>query len=461
MEVQEFIDIRNYFYSRIPIDVMTRLLILLTISTFCIFLRVDAQSNFYFPPLIGSTWEEVTPASLGWDTSRLSSLHDFLEESNTKAFLILYDGRLAVEWYFDNFTQDSVWYWASAGKTLTSFLVGIAQQEGYLDINQPSSTYLGLGWTTTTPEQESAITVRNQLTMTSGLNDALDDPYCTDPECLTYLAPAGTRWAYHNGPYTLLDEVIESATGQSLNSYFNNRVRNRTGITGLFLRLGFNNVFFSRARSMARFGSLILNRGVWNGDSLMRDQAYFAAMTNPSQPINPSYGYLWWLNGQQSFMLPGLQLNLPGALIPEAPADMIAALGANDQKLYVIPSKKLVVVRLGLPAGSDMSPVPVIFDRALWTRLSTILMPPTMVVDHTKVTPLRLYPQPAYELLYIDYPYSSADDNLYVLDALGKVVISQPFHAEIDVQTIPAGSYFLQVRSRQGRLKASSYWVKQ
>jgi hypothetical protein len=211
---------------------------------------------------------------------------------------------------------------------------------------------------------------------------------------------------------------------------------------------------------MARFGSLILNRGIWNGDSLMRDQAYFAAMTNPSQPINLSYGYLWWLNGQQNFMLPGLQLNLPGALIPEAPADMIAALGANDQKLYVIPSKKLVIVRLGLPAGNDMSPVPVIFDRALWTRLSTILMPPTMVVDHTKVMPLQLYPQPAYELLYIDCSCSSADDNLYVFDVLGQVVISQPFNAEIDVQSLPAGSYFLQVRSRQGRLKASSNWVK-
>jgi CubicO group peptidase (beta-lactamase class C family) len=434
---------------------------LLMLFIFSISIHSSAQSNYYFPPLNSDSWEEVAPVSLGWDTSRLSSLRDFLEDSNTKAFLILYDGRLAVEWYFGDFTQDSVWYWASAGKTLTSFLVGLAQQEGNLNINLPSSTYLGTGWTTATPEQEAAITVRHQLTMTSGLNDAIDDPYCTDPQCLTYLATAGSRWAYHNGPYTLLDEVIASATEQSINSYFNNRVRSRTGITGMFLRLGYNNVFFSRARSMARFGSLILNRGVWNGDSLMYDQAYFTAMTSPSQSINPSYGYLWWLNGQASYMLPGLQLNLPGFLVPEAPADMIAALGANDQKLYVIPSKKLVVVRLGLPTGGDISPVPVIFDRALWTRLSTILMPPTRIVDRAIASPLLLYPQPAHELLCIDYPNSLADDRIFIYNAFGQVVISQPFDKQLNIQQLPDGNYFLQVRSSQGWLKASNQWIKQ
>lgn len=440
---------------------MVRLFLLLTVYFFCCFLPINAQNNYYFPPLLGNAWEEIAPVTLGWDTAELNSLHVFLEESNTKAFLILHDGRLAVEWYFGGFTQDSVWYWASAGKTLTSFLIGMAQQEGLLDIQLPASVYLGNGWTSATPEQELAITVRNQLSMTSGLDDALGDPYCTDPECLAYLAPAGSRWAYHNAPYTLLDEVIESATGQSLNSYFINRVRNRTGITGLFVRLGFNNVFFSKARSMARFGSLILNRGVWGGDSLMQDQAYYTAMITPSQSINPSYGYLWWLNGQPNYMLPGLQLNLPGPLIDDAPADMIAGLGANDQKLYVIPSRNLVVVRLGLPAGEDMSPVPVIFDRALWTRLSAVLPPLTSIVDHKEENSLSLYPLPAHNLLNINYPAALFDDNIYIYNASGQVVLSQNFNEQINIQQLPTGTYILQVISKDGRLKAAGTWIKQ
>lgn len=133
---------------------------------------------------------------------------------NSKAFLVLKDGRIVIEHYFGTFTQDSLWYWASAGKSLTAFLVGKAQEEGFLDINDPSSDYLGAGWTSCTPLQEGAITVRNQLTMTTGLDDGTGDTDCTDPACLQYLARPGTRWAYHNAPYTMLDGVISMRPGK-------------------------------------------------------------------------------------------------------------------------------------------------------------------------------------------------------------------------------------------------------
>ncbi|MBM3430824.1 MAG: serine hydrolase, partial [Bacteroidetes bacterium] len=93
---------------------------------------------------------------------------------------------------------------------------------------------------------------------------------------------AGTRWAYHNGPYTLLGNVIENATGQTLNSYTTQKLKIPTGMTGTFYQVGYNNVFFSNARSMARFGSLILNKGNWNGNQIMTDTAYFNDMVNYS-----------------------------------------------------------------------------------------------------------------------------------------------------------------------------------
>lgn len=92
-------------------------------------------------------------------------------------------------------------------KTLAAFTLGIAQQEGFLSISDTSSNYLGAGWTDCPPIKEEKITIWNQLTMTSGLNDAVPYHYCTLDSCLQFLANAGTRWAYHNGPYTLLDEV--------------------------------------------------------------------------------------------------------------------------------------------------------------------------------------------------------------------------------------------------------------
>jgi CubicO group peptidase (beta-lactamase class C family) len=101
-----------------------------------------SQAQIYFPPTTGNNWQTTTPAELGWCEDQLPELISFLESNNTKAFLVLKNGRIVIENYFGTFTQDSLWYWASAGKTLTSYLVGIAQQNGQLSINDLSSSYL-------------------------------------------------------------------------------------------------------------------------------------------------------------------------------------------------------------------------------------------------------------------------------------------------------------------------------
>ena len=222
--------------------------------------NLNAQS-LYFPSTTGNTWETISPQNLGYCSDKIDSLYAFLDTNNTKAFILLKDGKIVLEKYFGTHTQNSLWQWASAGKTITSFMVGVAQQEGYLSINDTTASYLGKGWTNCTPEQEEKITILNQLNMTSGLDDGVTDPFCTDANCLIYKANPGSRWAYHNGPYTLLDGVIENATQQTLNSYTTLKLKNPTGITGAFVSVGYNNVFFSNARSMARFGLLILNKG--------------------------------------------------------------------------------------------------------------------------------------------------------------------------------------------------------
>ena len=73
-------------------------------------------------------WETVTATQLGWNTENEEDLREFLNEKNTKAFIITKGGRIVVEWYFDEHTQNTSWYWASAGKTLTAFTVGISQE---------------------------------------------------------------------------------------------------------------------------------------------------------------------------------------------------------------------------------------------------------------------------------------------------------------------------------------------
>ena len=93
---------------------------------FC--LNAKSQS-LYFPPNTGTTWDTISPASLGWCQPRIDSLYNYLDARHSKAFILLQDGKIVLEQYFGTFTVDSIWYWASASKSLTATLTGIAKQE--------------------------------------------------------------------------------------------------------------------------------------------------------------------------------------------------------------------------------------------------------------------------------------------------------------------------------------------
>ena len=330
-------------------------------------------AEMYFPPVGSSEWQTVSPAALGWDQSGFEPLYNYLGSKGTTAFIVLKNGRIAAERYFGDFTVNSDWYWASAGKTVTALLVGIAQEQGLLKLTDQTSKYLGKNWTSVPVAKEDLITIRHQLTMTTGLDDAVTpDNDCTTPACLVYKSDAGLRWAYHNAPYTLLAKVLEKASTQSYQNYFKQNIRDRIGMRGLWVQTGYNNVYGSDARSMARFGLLMLNRGTWNNTDILKDKDYFSAQISSSQSINPSYGFLTWLNGKSQYMLPTVQFQFPGSLVPNAPADMYAALGKNDQKIYVVPSQQLVVIRMGEAAGESKLAASS-FDNELWGKLKTIL----------------------------------------------------------------------------------------
>lgn len=414
------------------------------------FLGASAQ-QLYFPPLNGSDWETLSPEELGWCSEKLDSLLQFVEAKNTKAFLILKDGRIVVEQYYGAYTQDSAWYWASAGKSLMGVMIGLAQEDGYLDIEEPTSNYLGAGWTACPPEKEALIRIRHQISMSTGLDDSLEPPgsadNCFDPECFQYLADAGTRWAYHNSAYRIVQDVMEEATGTTKNIYTRVRLGNRIGMSGFWI----NYIFYSRARDMARFGLFTLARGNWEGEAVLSDTAYFNAMTHSSQQMNPSYGYLWWLNGKPSYLLPGLQFSFNGSLLPEAPADLIAALGKNDQKIYVVPSMGLVVVRQGESAGG-IAPAASSFDNQLWQRIMDLeCVTATEDAGHNRPAP-AIFPNPAKESVTIIAAQPILELRLF--DANGQFIKveagSGAGQQAVDLHGLPAGVYLMQVVTEKG-----------
>lgn len=334
--------------------------------------KTPKADELYFPPLNSDVWETKSIQGLGWNENALQPLLNYVEGKGTKAFIILKNGRIVVEWYGNGESKTSNLAWNSAAKTLVAFTTGMAQQEGFLNIDDASKDYLGSGWSSLTPEQENNIRIWNHLTMTTGLDYTVPNNNCTDPDCFIFKNEPGSFWYYHNGAYTLLHNIVAQAVNTDFNSYFNQKLKNKIGMQGAWLPIGYFKLYYSTARSMARFGLLNLNKGVWNGTAVLNDSDYFEAMTNTSQNLNKAYGYLWWLNGKESYRGPGLTLEFQGKLIPNAPDDLIAGLGKDDQKLYIVPSKKLVIVRMGDDAGEALLG-PSGFDNDLWGEINKLI----------------------------------------------------------------------------------------
>ena len=140
---------------------------------------------------------------------------------------------------------------------------------------------------------------------------------------------------------------------------------------GQLVSQGYNNVYWSTARDMARFGLLVLNKGKWNQTNVLSDENYYSQMVNTSQNLNPSYGYLWWLNGKESIIFPSLPNSFNTSLSENAPNDLFAGMGKNGQFVEIIPSKNFVVIRMG--EAPDGSLVPISFHNEMWGKIKLVI----------------------------------------------------------------------------------------
>ena len=302
-----------------------------------------------------------------------------------------------------------------------------------------------MGWSSAPTAKEQLITIKNHLAMTTGLDDNIQNDNCNTPSCFVYKADAGTRWAYHTAAYYLIEDIIEKKSGLNYTQYTTQKLQSKTGISGLWL----NHVFFSKPRSMARFGLLLLNKGVWNQNNILNDSIYFKEMTTTSQSINKSYGYLTWLNGKGSYMLPQAQFVFTGNIVPSAPPDMYCALGKNDQKIYVVPSQNLVVIRMGDASGVSLLALSN-FDNELWKRLSAVTCATTSTTEVVDNESFIIYPNPSSDILTVQFKNPIADFNITIYNANGQVLKSIKNNASIDISDLTKGFYYLKALNTEG-----------
>lgn len=384
---------------------------------FLLFLN-SVFGQVYFPTT-NESWETISPAELNWCVEYESELDNFLDTTDTKAFIILKDGKLAYEKYFNGFARDSVWYWASAAKSLTSILVGIANNDGLLRVNEPTSKFLGEGWSSLEKAQEDQIRIFNHLNMTTGLDEKTNPNEVTSPEKLTYKTDPGIRWFYYNAPYYLLHDVLESVYGQNMNQITNQKLKNKIGMQGLW----FDNIFISKALDAARFGLLVMNQGEWNGEYIYNPFSdYSYDMIIPSQTLNPAYGYLWWLNGKETYLQPGIEFEFKGPIIPSAPKNMFMAAGKNDQRIYIDRSNGLVIVRFGDP-GDEIALAISGYDEKLWQKINNY------ICTTTKVENLPTSYHIDNNIIYFN------SNHKYILSDLNGRILSQAKSNQVDISS--------------------------
>ena len=331
----------------------------------------ETVGNIYFPSNTDQTWAKADREALSIDEAKLQELVSWVKQKNGDAFIVTHKGKIITENYWNGWNRNTFIPVTSISKSILSVVAGMAQEQGYIDIQNKTSDYLGKAWSSAPEEKEDLITLRHHLTMTTGFDEFPPFPegnLCSQPKCLLYEADAGGRWTYHQGPVAVLKDVIETTTNKTFSDYARN---NLTKPIGMRNEHWLGDQLICSARDLARFGIFVQADFSWKGELLLHDEDYKAQMFQSSQSMNPSYGYLWWLNGKGSYILPATNEDIQTDLVATAPDDLLTAIGLFDQKLFVLPSRDLVVVRLGAQPETLVT-FDNDFDEQLWLRILNI-----------------------------------------------------------------------------------------
>jgi CubicO group peptidase (beta-lactamase class C family) len=304
----------------------------------------------------GSPGDEL-PAASGSQIrpDALARAAEYAERKNSSALLVVHHGELVAEHYWRGQTPDSLTNSMSMAKTVVALLVGVALAEGKIEsVDEPAAKYL----TEWSGDGRRRITIRHLLEMASGLADAEhdDDPFSaigtmylgTDSLAVVARTPLacepGSRFDYNSINTQALSIILERATGRRYADYLSEKVWQPLGASDASVWLdgpgGEAKTFcclFATARDWARVGLLLLHEGRVAGRQVVPAE-WVRQMLTPSAR-EPDYGLHIWL-GRQGVRREDRD--------EEFLADDVAYLdGKMKQRVYVVPSSDLVIVRVG------------------------------------------------------------------------------------------------------------------
>ena len=280
--------------------------------------------------------------------------------------MVVQEGKTIVaEWYWGDRTPQTLSEGFSTMKSVTATLVGIAQTQKKLNINQKASDFIK-EWKGTASE---SITIRQLLSMTSGRREVFNGNPFADNELIAInigqeITP-GTDWRYSNTTLQVLETVLERAVGGSVKAFAKKNLLTPLGMKSKFSEDGGANMYMfafwdTSCRDLAKLVQLYIQNGKWNGKQILSAEFVNEARTS-SSALNQNYGLLWWLNraGTTKSTSANAQTRL-GPRYQNAPLDMFEAVGACGQSAMGFPTQNLIITFMrtktlfeALGCGSD------------------------------------------------------------------------------------------------------------
>ncbi len=278
----------------------------------------------------------------------------------TRAVVVVYNGRIVAERYATGYNKNTRLPGWSMSKSITNALTGILVKDGKLNVNAPAPI---AEWQN---DERKKITIKNLMQMSGGLrweenynkpSDATNMLYKEkDMGAFAIQIPAehapNTVFYYSSGSSNILSHIIRQCIPvEEYVDFPANRLFKKTGMNSAVLEPDAGGTFvgssysFATARDWAKFGQLYLNDGIWNGERILPEGWVQFTTTPATTHPEGMYGALWWLNA-------GAPGNPAKRAYPGVPTDCFWADGYEGQNIWVIPSKKLVIVRLALEHGN-------------------------------------------------------------------------------------------------------------
>jgi CubicO group peptidase (beta-lactamase class C family) len=329
------------------------------------------------PVAASADWPASSPEAEGLDAARLGDLVRRLRRGDfgrTASVLIVRNGRLALEEYFNGWSADRVHTMQSVSKSVTSLLVGLAIQSGAMRGDDPIARFFPQYQPfANTDDRKLAITVRDLLTMRSGL-DWSEDTYPGSPlqrlnDCrcdwLRFVLdwpmrePPGSRWEYVSGGTIALGGAVGAATGLRLAQFADAQLFGSLGVTGAYWVGGLPNGLphaggglYLRPRDMAKIGALMLDDGNWRGRQILSPRWIEESARRVTTGVRNwaghsfDYGYFWWL-------------------IDDRGSDVITAAGAQGQFIFVSSRTRMIVAVTSDDEARWTAPVEFLYSHIL------------------------------------------------------------------------------------------------